>query len=203
MANFEVPTLVGEHVRLEPLHDGHIAGIQAAVSLDRSTYTYLTVPTADEVQREVSELIAQRESGSIIPFVQIDVRDESVAGMTRFMNIRSMPNRDFPFAVEIGGTWVAPSAQRTGVNTNTKYLLLSYAFEKWCVDRVDLKSDERNVRSRTAIERIGGKFEGILRGWQPSQVAGEELRSRNTAMYSIIASEWPQVKQKLEGLLSL
>jgi len=89
--------------------------------------------------------------------------------------------------------------QRTGFNTEAKYLLLRYAFEELGVGRVDIKSDERNIRSRTAIERIGATFEGVLRHWQPSYVAGEETKLRNTAMYAIIDSQWPAVR---DGLLA-
>jgi len=202
MTSFVVPTLSGTHVRLEPLSETHVPGIEAAVACDRSTFDYLSVPTPSEASQEVATLLNMHSTGETVPFVQVDVSSGDVVGMTRYLNIRTMSTREYPFAVEIGGTWVAPTAQRTGVNTNAKFLLMSYAFEVWGVDRVDLKSDERNSRSRTAIERLGATFEGILRGWQPSQVVGEERKSRNTAMYSVTAAEWPDVKQNLESLLT-
>jgi RimJ/RimL family protein N-acetyltransferase len=102
-----------------------------------------------------------------------------------------------PYAVEIGGTWLAASAQRTGINTEAKLLLLDYAFSVLGVGRVDLKTDARNDRSRNAMARIGGTFEGVLRNWQPSLVPGEEGRLRDSALYSILDTEWPDVHERL------
>jgi RimJ/RimL family protein N-acetyltransferase len=107
-----------------------------------------------------------------------------------------------PYAVEIGGTWLAASAQGTGINVDAKLLLLTHAFEHWQVGRVDLKTDARNERSRNAIARIGATFEGVLRSWQPSLVAGEEGRLRDTAMFSIVAGEWPAVRARLDQRLA-
>jgi N-acetyltransferase len=197
-----VPTLVGEFVHLEPLTKQHVSGIERAVDCDRSTFTYLSVPTPSEASREVSLLLEQHRTGVCVPFAQVDARSGEVVGMTRYLNIRCMPDEEVPFGVEIGGTWLAPIAQRTGINTEAKFLLMRHAFEEWQAARVDLKSDVRNERSRQAIERVGAHFEGVLRGWQPSQVAGEEGRTRDTAMYSVIASEWPVVKRNLEILLA-
>lgn len=106
-----------------------------------------------------------------------------------------------PFAVEVGGTWLAASAQRTAVNTEAKLLLLAHAFDTWGVVRVDLKTDARNERSRAAIERLGARFEGVLRRWQPSQVAGEEDGYRDSAIYSVLDTEWPSVRANLAARL--
>jgi RimJ/RimL family protein N-acetyltransferase len=117
------------------------------------------------------------------------------------MTIRSLRPFATPYAVEIGGTWLATSAQRSGINTEAKLLLLDYAFETWHVGRVDLKTDARNDRSRNAILRIGASFEGVLRHWQPSLVEGEEGTLRDSAMFSIVDSEWPSVRERLTSLL--
>ncbi len=105
--------------------------------------------------------------------------------------------------MEIGSTWLGASAQRTGINTETKLLLLEHAFETWSVARVDLKTDARNTRSRNAIEGLGAQFEGVLRNWQPSMVVGEEDRYRDSAMFSILDGEWPDTKARLLKRLSL
>ena len=104
---------------------------------------------------------------------------------------------DRPDAVEVGYTWLAASAQRTRCNTETKYLLLTHAFEVWRVRRVSLRTDERNSRSRRAIERLGAQFEGIRRADMP----GQDDTVRNSAFYSILQSEWPEVRKRLESFL--
>lgn len=121
--------------------------------------------------------------------------------MTRFLTLRWYFERDYPDAAEIGGTFLTAAAQRTAANTEAKLLMLTHAFDVWGVRRVDLKTDERNEHSRRAIERIGGRFEGVLRNWQVAQVDGEEVRTRNSAMYSILPSEWPDVRVQLEDRL--
>ena len=117
------------------------------------------------------------------------------------MTIRRLEESSSPYAVEIGGTWLAGSTQRTGINTNAKLLLLDYAFTTLGVGRVDLKTDARNERSRAAISRIGATFEGVLRHWQPSLVAGEAGRLRDTAIYSILDVEWPEVRAGLRSTM--
>jgi RimJ/RimL family protein N-acetyltransferase len=121
--------------------------------------------------------------------------------MTRYMSIRRREGEEIPYAVEIGGTWLCASAQRTGINTEAKLILLAHAFEVWGVGRVDFKTDARNERSRRAIERLGATFEGVLRHWQPSLVSGEETQLRNSAMYSILDTEWPRVSADLRSRL--
>ena len=115
--------------------------------------------------------------------------------------MRSRSTADPPYAVEIGGTWLAASAQRTGINIEAKLLLLTHAFDTWSVGRVDFKTDARNERSRGAIAALGATFEGILRNWQPSHAPGEEGRLRDSAMYSITAVEWPAVRSHLNERL--
>ena len=121
-------------------------------------------------------------------------------GSTRFLALRWFSGRGFPDAVEIGGTWLAASAQRTGANTEAKLLMLTHAFETWNVQRVDFKTDARHARSRAAIERLGAQFDGIMRNWQASLVPGEEGQARDSAMYSIIPSEWPAIRSRLTGI---
>src|SRR3989442_136733 len=105
-------------------------------------------------------------------------------------------------AIEIGFTWLAASAQGAGINPEAKLLLFRHAFEQWGVVRVDLKTDARNMRSRAAIEALGARFEGVLRNWSQSWAAGEEGQLRDSAMFSVIASEWPECRRRLEERLS-
>ena len=109
-----------------------------------------------------------------------------------------MQRTDRPDAVEVGSTWLAASAQRTRCNTEAKYLLLAHAFEGWEVHRVSLRTDERNERSRRAIERLGAQFEGIRRVDMP----GQDGTVRNSACYSIVRAEWPAVRDRLQGFLA-
>jgi RimJ/RimL family protein N-acetyltransferase len=118
-------------------------------------------------------------------------------GCTTYCNPRAWPGRDDLWAVEIGGTWLSASAQRTGINTESKLLLMTYAFETLNVASVDFRTDARNQRSRQAIERVGARFEGVLRNWGPSWVSGEEGRLRDSAIFSVVADEWPHVKSEL------
>jgi RimJ/RimL family protein N-acetyltransferase len=113
------------------------------------------------------------------------------------MELRWWRGRREPDEAEIGGTWLAADVQRTAVNTESKLLLLTHAFESWYVDRVALATDERNERSRAAILRLGATYEGTLRNHRPSKVPGDEGRPRNTALFSITSPEWPAVKQLL------
>ena len=155
----------------------------------------------DELAIVVRRILADRDERSAVPFATRRSDTAAVIGMTRFLTLRWYFERDFPDAVEIGGTFLTATAQRTPANTEAKLLMLTHAFDVWGVRRVDLKTDERNERSRRAIERIGGRFEGVLRNWQAAQVDGEEGLTRNSAMYSILLSEWPEVRVRLEDRL--
>ena len=121
--------------------------------------------------------------------------------MTTYWEPRFWPGRTDLYAIEIGWTWLAASAQRTGINTEAKLLLLEYAFGTLGVARVDFKTDARNQQSRRALARLGAQFEGVLRQWSPSHVPGEEGRLRDSAMFSVIASEWPAVRAGLRTRL--
>jgi RimJ/RimL family protein N-acetyltransferase len=172
----------------------HVEGLLAAANEDRSAYLYTKIPQSrDDMAAYVTDLLSQLELDEAIPFVQVALEIGRVAGATRFMTIRRTSSTESPFAVEIGGTWLSGSTQRTGINTEAKLLLLEYAFSTLKVARVDLKTDARNDRSRAAILRLGATYEGVLRSFQPSMVPGEEGRFRDTAMYSIIDDEWPGV----------
>lgn len=195
--------LAGRWVRLTPMSLADVDGLLAAASEDRDTFGFTSVPTdRAAMAAQVEALVAQRERGNDLPFTTRDAGDDRIIGSTRFLWLRSYYERDAPDAVEIGGTWLAASAQRTPVNTEAKLLMLSHAFEAWRVERVDLKTDARNARSRAAIERIGARFEGVLRAFQPSLVPGEGGRARDSALYSMLPEEWPGVKARLEARLA-
>jgi RimJ/RimL family protein N-acetyltransferase len=186
--------LRGDRVRLEPLTEDHVPGLALAAEEDRSAYGYTMVPRVGETAAYVK---AQMTRDGVTPFAQVRVEDGAPVGCTTYCNPRTWPGRDDLCAVEIGGTWLAASAQRTGINTESKLLLMTYAFENLNVARVDFRTDARNQRSCQAIERAGARFEGVLRNWGPSWVPGEEGRLRDSAIFSVIAEEWPQVKSAL------
>ena len=188
--------LTGSLVRLQPLSAGHVPGLMRAAEEDRSAYAWTLVPRAGEVADYVA---AQLTRPGLTPFAQVRLRDGAAVGCTAYWNTRTWPESDDPFAVEIGWTWLAASAQQTGINAEAKLLLLTHAFETLRLARVDLKTDARNQRSRQAIERLGARFEGVLRSWSPSHVPGEEGKMRDSAMFSLIAAEWPDVKSHLAG----
>ena len=188
--------LEGTLVRLEPLDAGHVPGLMAAAEEDRSAYAWTTVPRAGEVADYVAGQLAR---DGMTPFAQVRVSDGAPVGCTSFWNVRTWPDSEDLLAVEVGWTWLAASAQRTGINTEAKLLLLRHAFDELCVARVDLKTDARNQRSRRAIEGLGARFEGVLRNWSPSHVAGEEGRLRDSAMFSVTDAEWPGVKAALSA----
>jgi RimJ/RimL family protein N-acetyltransferase len=145
----------------------------------------------------------RRQSGKFLPFAQIRLSDDRAVGCTSFWDPRAWPGRSELCAVEIGFTWLGASAQRTGINVESKLLLFKHAFEHLGVARVDLKTDARNKRSRNAIEALGAQFEGVLRNWSQSWAPGEEGQLRNTAMFSVIASDWPTCEEHLQRRLNL
>lgn len=195
-------TLDGRLVRLEPLSRSHVPALVRAASADRSSYGYTQVP-GDEAGMTalVETLLAAQADGEVVPFAQVRRADGTVVGMTRFLSLRRLPDGRL-YAVEIGGTWLAAAAQRSGVNSEAKLLLMTHAFDVWDVTRVDFKTDARNLRSRAAIEGIGARFEGVLRCWQPSYAPGEEGRLRDSAVFSVTADEWPGVKEHLASRMT-
>jgi RimJ/RimL family protein N-acetyltransferase len=195
-------TLTGRHVTLTPLTLEDVPGLVRAASGDRSTYGWSVVPdSVDQMEVIVRRLISERDQRSAVPFATRRSDTNEIIGMTRFLTLRWYFNREYPDATEIGGTFVTAQAQRTPVNTEAKLLMMTHAFDVWDVRRLDLKTDERNERSRRAIERIGGRLEGVLRNWQAAQVEGEDGLTRNSAMYSILPTEWPDVRVRLEERL--
>jgi N-acetyltransferase len=190
-------------VALEPLTLEHVDPLWAAARTERDTYAFASVPASREAMRaRVDGQLADEACGLSLPFAIRDLRNGVVVGGTCYLAFERWPwpvgnphRRDdgLPDAVEIGSTWLNPSAQRTAINTHAKFLLLGRAFDEWKVRRVTLKTDERNVRSRRAIERLGGKLDGLLRAHMPAA----DGSVRNTALYSILASEWPEVRTSL------
>jgi RimJ/RimL family protein N-acetyltransferase len=146
---------------------------------------------------EVRPYLAAQFARDGLTLAQVRVRDGMAVGCTAYLEARTWPDRPGLRAIEIGWTWLAASAQSTGINAEAKLLLFTYAFETLGVVRVDLRTDARNQRSRRAIERIGARFEGVLRSWSPSRAPREEGMLRDSAMFSVLAVEWPDVKAAL------
>jgi N-acetyltransferase len=195
-------TLTGRHVRLEPLILEHAPALSAAANADRSTYSLTPVPDSVAAMRAyIEHLLADRDAARVLPFCQVDVTTGQAVGCTRYLDLQWWRGRHDPDEVEIGGTWLAASAQRTGINTEAKYLLLRHAFEQLGVWRVAICTDARNRRSREAIERIGASFEGVLRNHRLVADAVEPT-PRQTAVYSIIDDEWPAVSTRLREKLA-
>lgn len=197
--------LRGKYVRLEPLQHGHAEALARAAAEDPSLYRWSPVPQGiEEARKYIDAALAWARAETAVPFVVIRANDDVVIGSTRFWNIerwlwpQSHPShgRNNPDACEIGYTWLAKSAIRTAANTESKLLMLTHAFEVWHVLRVCFHTDKRNERSRAALERIGGQFEGILRAHRMAA----DFIPRDSVRYSIIASEWAAVKRRLARL---
>jgi N-acetyltransferase len=180
----------------------HAADLAAAAEEDRSTYDFTTVPTAHEVDAYIRDQLRRHAEGRMFPFAVIRRSDMRAVGCTAYWEPRSWPDRDELCAVEIGWTWLGASAQRTGINIEAKLLLLTHAFETLHLARVDLKTDARNERSRRAISQLGATYEGVLRQWSPSRAPGEEGRLRDSAMFSVLGSEWLAVRTTLHARLN-
>ncbi|MFJ8469499.1 GNAT family N-acetyltransferase [Streptomyces swartbergensis] len=193
----EGPVLEGALVRLEPLGHRHAAELAAAATEDRETYAFTWVPGADEVGAYIDAQLARAAAGRLAPYAQISTATGRAVGATAYWEPRSWLSDDRLDAVEVGFTWLARSAQGTGVNAEAKFLLFRHAFEEWGVSRVDLKTDARNSRSRAAIESVGARFEGVLRNWSRSWAPGEEGRLRDSAIFSVTAAEWPRCRKRL------
>ena len=205
-------TLEGTFVRLEPLSMTHVPALVVAASEDRRNYQWTYTPEgAEQMTAYVEDALAKVVSGDHVAFAT--VRKEAgpsgsdlVVGCTRFCEIfqwqwppgAAHQRHGVPDVVDIGFTWLSGPAQRTPVNTEAKLLMMTYAFETWKVHRVALQTDVRNTRSRAAIERIGGKLDGIMRADRP----GADDTVRTSARFSIVASEWPEVKARLTARLA-
>jgi RimJ/RimL family protein N-acetyltransferase len=207
------------HARLEPLSADHVDALVTAATRDRATFGLAPVPRdRGEMLDYVASALADEQAGSALPFAILRPSGDretpaAVVGSIRLMNlewwtwppgpisIAGEPRRaaagDPPDVAELGHAWLEPGAQRTAVFSATALLLLTHAFETWRVHRLVLKTDARNDRSRSAIERLGGRFEGILRAHLPAA----DAVVRDTAMFSIIREEWAVVRKRLESAL--
>lgn len=188
-------TLNGQVVRLEPLKESHVPDL-AYVGKEKSIWKYLpygNITTEGKMLDLVRTLLKRAEQGVDLPFAVIHKETNRAIGCTRYLDI----NRNHK-SLEIGGTWYGVKYQKTAVNTESKYLLLEHAFENLGCIRVQFKTDARNTRSQKAIERIMAVKEGILRNHMI--LPGGEVR--DSVYYSIISSEWPCVKERLEEKLS-
>lgn len=182
-------TLTGDLVRLEPLSLEHEEGLIEAVKdgeLWRLWYT--NIPTPEGMRAEIERRLALQEAGSMLAFTTVSQRDQRVIGMTTYMNIdASLPR------VEIGSTWNAASAHGSGTNAESKLLLLGHAFDELGCPAVEFRTSWHNKQSRTAIEGLGAKLDGVLR----SHARTRDGSLRDTCVYSITAVEWPQVRSTL------
>ena len=194
MMDIHPVTLEGMSVRLEPLSQSHHAGL-CEVGLDPGLweFTMTLIRTPEELQQYISTALQWQKDGTALPFAIIDKTSGNAVGSTRYGNIDKANRR-----VEIGWTWIAKQWQRTPMNTEVKYLLLTHAFDNIGCIRVEFKTDSLNERSRNALLRIGAKEEGILR----NHMIAPGGRLRHSVYYSIIDSEWPGVKSVLEAKLS-
>lgn len=192
--NTNAITLEGRVIRLDPMLREHAPVLWdvAKGALDE-IFRWIPYPmrTAEDFQVLVEKALAEQSLGQSVPFVTVERSSGRVVGSTRFMNMDAANRR-----VEVGSTWIAPAWQRTAANTEAKYLMLRHAFEQWKCIRVELKTDALNQRSRAAILRLGAKEEGILRQHMVTYTG----RLRDTVYFSILGSEWSQVKAKLEAM---
>ncbi len=188
-------TLEGSVIRLEPIRREHVE-LFWDVAKDNLEDIFRWIPysmkTREDFQRVIDKAFEEQQRGESIVFATVERSTNKVVGSTRFMNIDRANRR-----VEIGSTWITPARQRTAVNTEAKYLMLKHAFEVWGCFRVELKTDALNEKSRNAILRIGAKEEGTLR----RHVLTWTGRVRDSVYFSILDTEWPEAKTRLEGKL--
>jgi N-acetyltransferase len=186
--------LQGPNIRLEPLTSGHLDALcEAGLDPELWRLTVSRIRTRADMQRYLDEALADQRAGSALPFATVWRTTGRVIGSTRFGNASPVNRR-----VEIGWTWLARPWQRTGANTEAKYLMLRHAFEQWGCIRVELKTSALNQRSRAAILRIGAREEGILR----HHMINEDGSLRDSVFFSLLAGEWPEARRRLEGMLA-
>lgn len=195
MTNWVTPVaLTGKYVRLEPMTEAHIPAL-AEIGVGQTFWGFMlygNMETEADMANWVRDILSRASRGTDLPFVAIHLASGRAAGATRYLNI--MPKDR---GLEVGGTWYGSEFQRTAVNTECKYLLLKHAFETLDCIRVQLKTDLRNGCSQRAIERIGAVKEGVLR----NHMILPDGRIRHSVFYSILDTEWSEVKKKLEEML--
>lgn len=186
--------LEGRHVRLEPLTREHHEAL-CQVGLEEELWRWIPVPvqTPAQMAEYIDTALKDQASGMALPFAQIEKSTGRVIGSTRYANIERAHHR-----VEIGWTWIGRPWQRTAINTESKYLLLRHAFETLGCIRVELKTDSLNAKSRAAMLRIGAREEGTFR----NHMITSQGRIRHTVYFSIVDTEWPEVRSRLELKLS-
>ncbi|PHM53385.1 GNAT family N-acetyltransferase [Xenorhabdus sp. KK7.4] len=190
----EQVTLTGKHVTLVPLtQERHDEFVNAIEDGQLHQLWCANVPAPDGLKAEIDRRLGLHAQGKMLPFAVIDNQRNVAVGMTSYMNIDDTLPR-----LEIGSTWYAKSAQRTPINTETKYLLMEYAFEKLGCVAVEIRTHFLNQQSRRAIERLGAKLDGILR----NHLRTKNGTIRDTCIYSIVFSEWPAIKTHLTWLMA-
>jgi N-acetyltransferase len=201
----QIPTLAGGHVLLRPLRADDGAGLLAAANASRGTYALTPVPaTEGEVRAYLAFALGEHEAGRMAPFAVTRAGTGEMLGSTRFLDLEywqvapDVADPLVPSVAEIGYTWLAEAVQGTAVNPEMKLLMLRHAFEVWGCYRVHLKTDARNARSRRGIEKLGARFEGIRRAHVPATDGG----IRDSAYYSIVRAEWPEVRDGLVARLA-
>ncbi len=195
-------TLTGTHVRLVPLAVEHVDALVAAAAIDRATYAWTNVPDGRAAMGAYVEgLLAEQATGAVLPFTQIDAVTGEPIGCTRMMELRWYAGRSLPDEVEVGGTWLSAPAQRTAINTEAKLLMFTHAFDTIGAWRVCLATDANNARSRAAIERVGARFEGVLRNHRVRHgdhvPPGQPAAPRDTAVFGITSADWPAARAQL------
>jgi len=186
--------LEGRHVRLEPMRLDDLDAIsEAGIAEGVWRWTIDDITTKEQMRHYVETALDERRRLTSLPFVTRDIASNTIVGSTRFGNLDTKNRK-----AEIGWTWINPAWQRTYINTEAKLLMLTHAFETWKYIRVELKTDALNEKSRNAILRIGAKFEGIFR----QHMITDSGRLRDTAYFSIIDKDWPEVKASLASKLS-
>ncbi|WP_408009680.1 GNAT family N-acetyltransferase [Pseudalkalibacillus sp. A8] len=187
-------TLTGNHVTMRPMEVNDIKELYEAAQYEEIwDYMPMAINSLEDMKTFLHQAFKARDKGVEFPFVIYDQQQQKLVGSTRFLNISEKDRH-----LEIGWTWLTPSVWRSPVNTECKYLLLRHCFEELETIRVQLKTDGRNRRSQAAIERIGGVREGVLRKSRLTYTG----YVRDTVYFSILESEWPDVKRKLEEKLA-
>ena len=196
MFNVEITpvTLMGKHIRLEPLRRDHAEQLWPHADEPEiwPFMPYGLIDSPERVQWLVDEMLRRQAAGTDLPFAQIDPITNTAIGMTRYMTIERANK-----SLEIGGTWLGKSYRRTPINTEAKYLLMRHAFEVLGAVRVQLRTDARNERSQRAIERIGAVREGVIR----KHIIMPDGHVRSSVFYSVLSEEWAGMKKRLEAML--